>query len=113
LVIFNLSLLIFLVLNVRKSDILRRKELKNEKKVERDKLINDKEEREKRKEAEREVAMKDAEPNPDNPDAGESTFDEEAFLATFDAKDPDIIIPEEIEMDIDDDFEVEDVVVTA
>lgn len=90
-------------MNVRKQDILRRREIKNEKIAERDRLIGAKEEREKRKELAMELAMKEAE-NPENPE--ENNFDEGVFLANFEANDPDIEIPEEIEMDIDDDFEI-------
>jgi len=82
---------------------MRRREMKNEKITEREGLINAKEEREKRKELAKETAMKESE-NPENPE--ENNFDEEAFLANFDANDPEVIIPDEIEMDVDDDFEI-------
>jgi hypothetical protein len=91
-------------LNVRKQDIIRRRELKNEKIIERDTLINAREEREKRKEAAMEIARKEAE-NPD--ELEENNFDEENFLAIFDMNDPPIDIPDEISMDKDDDFEIE------
>ena len=91
-------------MNVRKQDIIRRRELKNEKIIERDTLINAREEREKRKEAAMEIARKEAE-NPD--ELEENNFDEENFLAIFDMNDPPIDIPDEISMDKDDDFEIE------
>lgn len=91
-------------MNVRKQDILRRKEIKTDKIQERNNLIQAKEEREKRKEAALEQAKRELE-NPENPEEIVN-FDEQAFLANFDLTDPDIIIPEEIEMDIDDDFEI-------
>ena len=91
------------MLKVRKQDILRRREIKNEKITERDGLINAMEEREKRKEVAMELAIKEAE-NPENPE--ENTFDEAAFLANFEISDPDINIPDEIVFDIDDDFEI-------
>lgn len=108
-------------MNTRKLDILRRRELKTEKILERDALIVASEEREKRKEAAREIAMKEAENpenlenppvNPENPEDPEdplNNFDEEGFLANFDMNDPPIEIPEEIFMDIDDDFYIEQV----
>lgn len=90
-------------MNVRKQDILRRREMKMEKITERDALINAKEEREKRKELAMDLAKKESE-NPDNPE--ENNFDEAAFLANFEMNDPDILIPEEILMDVDDDFDI-------
>ena len=82
---------------------MRRRELKNEKIIERETLINAREEREKRKDLARENAMKDTE-NPENPE--ENNFNEEAFSANFDSNDPVINIPEEIGMDLDDDFDI-------
>lgn len=92
---------------MRKQDILRRRDIINEKIQERNNLILAKEEREKRKEAALEQAKEKAkseQENPDNPE--EFVFDEEAFWIKFNETDPEIIIPEEIEMDKDDDFEI-------
>ena len=88
---------------MRKQDILRRREIKNEKIAIRDGLITAMEEREKRKELALELSQKEAE-NPENPE--ENNFDEAAWLANFELTDPDIIIPDEIVFDIDDDFEI-------
>ena len=94
-------------MNVRKQDILRRRDIKNEKIQERNNLILAKEEREKRKEAGLEQAKEQAkkeQENPENPE--EFVFDEEAFWVRFNETDPDIMIPDEIIMDKDDDFEI-------
>jgi len=92
---------------VRKQDILRRRDIKNEKIQERNGLILAQEEREKRKEAALEQAkekVKSEQENPENPE--EFFFDEEAFWIKFNETDPEIIIPNEIVIDQDDDFEI-------
>lgn len=94
-------------MNVRKQDILRRRDIKNEKIQERNNLILAKEERENRKEAALEQAKEKArseQENPENPE--EFVFDEEAFWVKFNEADPEIVIPDEIVMDQDDDFEI-------
>ncbi len=101
-------------MNVRKQDILRRRELKSEKILEREALINAREEREKRKEAAREIAIKEAQSEAEIQDENEEfNFDEESFLAIFDMNDPPFDIPDEIPIDNDDDFEINNVVVNA
>lgn len=92
---------------MRKQDILRRRDIKNEKIQERNNLISAKEEREKRMEAALEQAKEKArseQENPENPE--EFVFDEEAFWVKFNEGDPEILIPDEIVMDQDDDFEI-------
>lgn len=92
---------------MRKQDIIRRRDIKNEKIQERNNLILAKEERDKRKEAALEQAKEKAkseQENPENPE--EFVFDEETFWVKFNETDPEVIIPDEIVMDQDDDFEV-------
>jgi len=94
-------------LNVRKQDIIRRRDIKNERIQERNNLILAKEEREKRKEAALEQAKEQAnkeQENVENPD--DFLFDEEGFWVKFNENDPEINIPDEIVLDIDDDFEI-------
>ncbi len=94
-------------MNVRKQDIIRRRDIKNERIQERNNLILAKEEREKRKEAALEQAKEQAnkeQENVENPD--DFLFDEEGFWVKFNENDPEINIPDEIVLDIDDDFEI-------
>lgn len=88
---------------MRKADIFKRRESIYKKIAERNELINEKFLREKRRKEELQEYKKTLE-GVEDPE--ENNFNEEAFLENFDSNNPEIEIPDEVEIYIDEDFDL-------
>jgi len=89
---------------MRRNDILKRREIINAKILEREELIREQFNRSERRMAEFEEHKKSLE-NLENPE--ERNFDENAWFENWDNNNKEIIVPDEVEIDVDDDFIIE------
>lgn len=85
---------------MRKSDIIKRRKRIDEMREIREVKIKEKEERELKKEAELEKEKSELEEG--------AEFNEEEFNIKFLENNPEIIIPEEVSYDIDNDYDIEE-----
>jgi len=92
-------------LTIRRNDIRKRREIINNKILEREELIREKELRDERRVVEYEEYKKGFE-NVENPENAK-TFDENAWYETWDSQNKEIVIPPVVIMDDDDDFIVD------
>ena len=100
-VLSRLQELIILLLKVRKDDIIRRREITAELIEKRNAAIEEKRLRSEKRDNELEEAKKQWADNEENTEP----FNEEDFLIKWQETNPDIIIPNEIVPDIDEDYE--------
>ena len=94
-------------MNLRKNDIIKRREIINNKIFEREELIKEKTIRDERRVFELEEYKKGFE-NLENPEEIKNC-DENTFLENWDNTNKEIIIPDEITIDIDDDLIIESI----
>ena len=92
-------------MTLRRNDILKRREVTNNKILEREELIKEKALRDERRVVELEEYKKGFE-NLENPEDAKN-MDENAWLENWDSQNKEIVIPPEVVMDVDDDFIVD------
>jgi len=102
-VLLRLLEFIILLLKVRRDDILRRRDVVNELLEKRRIAIEEQRVREEK----REQILEDERKKYAEMEEGSEPLNEEEFLSKWDEENPQIVIPDEVQHDVDDDFEVE------
>ncbi len=92
-------------MTIRKNDIIKRKEITNSKIIEREELLKEKNNRDERRNLELEDYKKKLDASENQQEI--KNFDENAWLENWDSMNKSVIVPTEINHDVDDDFSFE------